>query len=111
MIGTTLPVFLGVTVVLTGGAAWMTGRALAGNWRPAWQMVPYGLLLGLADRFLTWALFEGELLTAAGYAVDTTLILAIGFAAYRLTRARRMCAQYPGLYQRSGPFTWRERGG
>ena len=44
------PVFLGVTVVLCGFAAFATGRALAGTWRPMWWTVPYCLLLGvLAD--------------------------------------------------------------
>ncbi len=111
MIGSTLPVFIGLTVILIGGASWLTGQALARGWRPAWQMLPYGLLLGLADRFLTWSLFQGDLLTLAGYAIDTAVILAIGFVAYRLTLAGRMVAQYPWLYRRTGPFTWRDRPG
>jgi hypothetical protein len=111
MIGASLPVFIGITVVLIGGASWMTGQALARNWRPWWQMVLYGLLLGLVDRFLTWGLFQGELLTLAGYVVDSAVILAIGLIAYRFTLARRMVTQYPWLYHRTGPFTWREHGG
>ena len=109
MIGTTLPVFIGLTVIVVGGASWLTGQALARGWRPAWQMLPYGLLLGLVDRFLTFGLFQGELLTLAGYAIDTAAILAIGFTAYRFTQAGRMVAQYPWLYKRTGPFTWRKK--
>jgi hypothetical protein len=50
MIGTTFPVFLGVTVVLMGGTGYLTGQALARGWRPIWQVVGYGLLLGFAER-------------------------------------------------------------
>ena len=108
MIGSTLPVFLGLTVLLIGGAAWLSGQALARNWRPWWQMVLYGMLLGLADRFLSWGLFGGVLLSPGGYVVDSAVIVAIGLVAYRLTLAGRMAAQYPWLYRRTGPFTWRE---
>lgn len=109
VLGTTLPVFIGVTVVLMGFAGFMTGQALAGMWKPLWQLILYCLLLGGADRFLTWALFRGELLLVSGYLVDTAVILAIGFAAYRMTLARRMTAQYPWLYERTGLFTWRAK--
>jgi hypothetical protein len=34
LLGTSLGVFVGLTVVITGGAAILTGRAIAGNWRP-----------------------------------------------------------------------------
>ncbi len=110
MIGATFPVFVGVTVVLMGGAGCLTGQALARAWRPVWQVVGYGLLLGLVDRFLTFALFDGTLLTPAGYAIDTAVILAIALVGYRTTLAARMVAQYPWLYRRAGPFGWRQRG-
>ena len=110
MIGATTPVFLGVTVVLMGGTAYLTGQALARGWRPVWQVAGYGLLLGLADRFLTFSLFEGTLVTAAGYAIDTAIIIAFALVGYRMTLAAKMVAQYPWLYRRSGPFNWRPRG-
>ncbi len=108
---TSIWVFVGVTVCLLGFAAFMTGQALATAWRPVWQVVFYGLLLGFADRFLTWALFQGELLSPAGYVLDTIVILAISLLSYRLTLARRMVGQYPWLYDRAGPFGWKARGG
>lgn len=108
---TSIWIFLGVTVCLLGFAAFMTGQALATAWRPVWQVVFYGLLLGGADRFLAWALFQGELLSVAGYALDTAVILAISLLSYRLTLARRMVSQYPWLYDRAGPFGWRTRVG
>jgi hypothetical protein len=110
MIGTTLPVFIAVTVVLMGGAGFMMGQALARGWRPVWQVIGYGLLLGLADRFLTFSLFDGVLLTAAGYAIDTAVILVLSLIGYRTTLAAKMVNQYPWLYERVGPFGWRQRG-
>ncbi len=111
MIGATFPVFVGVTIVLMGGAGWLMGQALARGWRPIWQVVAYGLLLGLADRFLTFSLFDGTLVTAAGYAVDTVVIEAFALVGYRTTLAAKMVAQYPWLYRRAGPFGWRQHGG
>lgn len=98
--GTSLPVFIGITLILSGGCAVMTGRALALNWRPRWQVVVYALLLTLADRFLIYALFQGELLSPTGYLADALLLIAIAFAAYLLTRSRQMVRQYPWAYRR-----------
>ncbi len=104
-----LLISLCVTAIVVGFAAFITGQALANTWRPMWQMLPYGLLLGIADRFLVWGLFGGDGLSVSGYLIDTAWLLAVGFAAYRLTQARRMVAQYPWLYERAGPFGWRDK--
>jgi len=109
VLGTTLPVFIGVTLVLVGGAAFMTGQALSANWRPARQAVAYSLLLGLVDRFVIFSLFDGELLSLSGYVIGTAMIMTVALLSYRATRARTMVAQYPWLYERTGPFGWRER--
>jgi hypothetical protein len=37
LLGTTLPVFIGMTVFVMGFAAFMTGQALANTWQPAWK--------------------------------------------------------------------------
>lgn len=110
VLGTTIAVYVGLTVAVMGFAAYMTGQAVANTWRPAWQVVIYGALLGLADRFLTFALFKGELLSLTGYAIDTATLLAIALFAYRVTRVHRMVHQYPWLYERDGLFGWREKG-
>lgn len=101
-----LAVFLGVTVLFMGGCAFMAGQALAATWRPLWQVFPYALGLGMADRFLGFALFGGRLLWLPGYVTDTAVLLAIALAAYRMTQARRMVTQYPWLYRRAGLFGW-----
>ncbi len=112
ILGTTWPALIGVTmlVVAMTFASFITGQGLANTWRPIWQIVPYSLLLGCADRFLTWGLFEGELFLLSGYVIDTLVLLLIALIAYRLTQARMMVAQYPWIYERAGPFSWREKG-
>ena len=68
------PIML-VTFVLGGGAAALSGRAIARAWRPQWQVVVAALLLGAAARFFHFALFDGELLSLASYCCDTAIFL------------------------------------
>ena len=110
ILGNDLGVFIGLTVVLFGAAACMSGQALAQTWRPVWQTVPYTLLLTVGSRFLSFALFDGELLSISGYFIDWMVLLLLCLLAYRVTQARRMVAQYPWLYERAGLFGWRARG-
>jgi hypothetical protein len=96
-----------MTLVLAGSAAWLMGHALAATWRPLWQLFVYAALLGCADRFLIFALFDGRLLSLGGYLIDTAMLIGLALLAFRLTRVRRMVAQYPWLYRQAGPFDWR----
>jgi hypothetical protein len=107
--GTSGLVFLVLTVVLAGGAAMAMGQALARAWRPRGLVIVYALLLGGAERFLAYALFQAPLLSVVGYLVDTATLLLLALAAFQATRAYRMVTQYPWLYERSGVFGWRER--
>ena len=109
LLGNSLGVYIGLTLCLMGFAAFMTGQALAVTWKPAWHCVAYALLLGLADRFLAYALFGGELLAASAYLIDSASLLGIALFAWRLGRARKMVSQYPWLYERAGPLSWRAR--
>jgi hypothetical protein len=109
LLGSGLGVFIGMTLCVMGFAAYMTGQAVATTWKPPWHALAYALLLGLVDRFLVYALFEGELLSLAGYALDTAVLVAIALLAFRLAQVRKMVQQYPWLYARSGPFFWREK--
>jgi ABC-type uncharacterized transport system permease subunit len=106
-----LPVFIGLTVIGMGFAAFMIGQAVAVTWKPAGHAIAYVLLLGMGDRFLTFALFQGKLLSPTGYLVDTAVLVAIALVAFRVNRARRMVSQYPWLYRRAGLFNWRVVGG
>ncbi|MGW9332359.1 DUF6867 family protein [Bosea sp. NPDC055594] len=105
----TIWLFLLVTVVIGGWAAWMTGRAVAITWRPFLQLVAYTLVLGLVIRFIHFALFEATLLTFHYYLVDTLVLFAFGLAGWRYNRTRQMTTQYRWLYERTGPFTWKAR--
>ena len=108
-LGTTFPVFIGLTVIILGFASYLTGQALANTWRPLWQVFLYAFLLGFADRFLTFALFDGELLSLSGFAIDTLVLTGISLLSYRLTRVHRMVTQYPWIYERAGLFGWRDK--
>lgn len=109
LLGTTLDVWIGITLVLTGGASFMTGQAIARTWRPVWQVVAYGLLLAVVSRFFVYALFDGYMLLASGYLIDAAVITAIGLFAFRLNRVQQMVTQYPWLYERSGALSYRAK--
>lgn len=109
MSGAAIGIFVLVTVVLGGSAAWMTGSGLARVWRPFWQCALALLLIAAVTRFLHYALFEEPLLSLPGYLVDAVVAFAVGAFAYRFTRTGQMTRQYAWLYERTGPLSWRER--
>ncbi len=101
--------FVLVTVILGGGAAALSGRAIAATWRPWWQVVAYSLILGGAVRFIHFALFGGTLLSAHYYLVDSAVCLAFGLLGFRATRAAQMVTQYRWLNVADGPLRWRRK--
>ena len=109
LLGNGLGTFIGITLILAGGAGFLMGQALARGWRPVWQVFGYGALLGFADRFIIYALFGGDLLSLTGYLVDTAVIIVIALIGNRITLAHNMVAQYPWLYESNGLFGWREK--
>lgn len=102
--------FLLVTVLMGGGAAWLSGRAIAQTWRPAWHVTAYMLILALAVRFIHFALFQSTLVSLHYYLVDTAVCLAFGYLGFRVTRARQMVEQYGWINRRTGPLGWTRRG-
>lgn len=100
-------IFLFMTVILGGGAAFQAGRSLASKWRPLWMAVVYMVPLGVALRFLHFALFEAELLSIHYFLTDTLVLVAGVLLGYRLTRVHQMVSQYPWLYERSGLLSWK----
>jgi hypothetical protein len=108
-IGSSIAVFVGVTVSLFGGAAWLAGRALALGWKPRWLIVPYGLLLAGGARFLTYALFAGQLLSWRGYVVSAVVVGGVMLVAHRLYQVRQMVRQYPWMVEPRWLFSWREK--
>jgi hypothetical protein len=111
LLGTSFAVFIGLTVIITGGAAIMTGRALADGWKPAWMVVAACFGLGLADRFLVYALFEGELLSLSGFLIHFAVIAGLALLAWRITAVRKMATQYPWRYERTSLFAYRAKPG
>ena len=109
LLGGEVGAFFSMTVVLFGGAAFLTGQALAQSWRPGWQILPAALLLAAADRFFLYALFAAGLASLSGFLIAAAMLGTILLAAYYLTRARKMVRQYPWLYERRGPFGWHEK--
>jgi uncharacterized membrane protein HdeD (DUF308 family) len=109
--GQSLGVFIGLTLVLAGAASMSMGRALARTWRPIWQIVPYAVLLAATDRFLSYALFDEELLHLTGFLVISTILILLALLAHRIARTNKMVSQYPWLYERATPFSVRQRHG
>jgi hypothetical protein len=102
--------FLLVTVVMGGWAAWRTGKALAKAWKPVWTLIPYMILLGGAVRFIHFALFEGTLLAPRFYLVDTVIITVFAYLGWRNERANAMARQYAFSFEKASPFSWRRKG-
>ena len=72
------PELLFVTGILGGGAAWLSGHAIAGTWRPMWHVVGYMALLGAAIRFIHFAMFDAELVSPLSYLADTLYVILVG---------------------------------
>ena len=102
-------IFLLVTCILGGGAAWLAGRAVAATWRRWWQVIFYSLVLGGAVRFIHFALFDGTLLSIHYYVVDSAICMAFGLLGFRAARAAQMAVQYPWIFTPVGPLRWRRK--
>ena len=102
-------VFLILTVVGGGGAAFMAGRATALGWQPVWQLVVYMMIFGAGLRFLHFALFQETLTSGYYYVVQTVVIIAFALLGYQMTRVNQMTEKYPWLYEKNGPLAWRDK--
>lgn len=99
------------TVIMGGGAAFMAGRALAIGWKPVGLLLFYMLLFTAGLRFLDFALFESDLFSLKYYLSHGLIVAGVALLGYRLTRVNQMVKQYPWLYERSGPLSWKDRTG
>lgn len=106
VIGTSGLAFVIVNLVLFGGAAAITGQALANSWKPLAHVLGYCLLLTFGARFILYGLFGAELFSGLGALITAVVLMAIGSFSFRLNRARKMVAQYPWVYQRTGLLGW-----
>lgn len=101
--------FMLVTLCLGGGAAWLTGRAVARSWGPYWQVLAYCALLAGAVRFCHFALFAGTLRALDYYLLELILLAAIATLGFRAVRKTQMTGRYDWLFVSSGPLAWRAR--
>jgi hypothetical protein len=107
--GNGLWVFVLVTCILGGAAAYLSGRAMAQTWRPYWQVPLYMVGIAAGVRFVHHALFEGPVLSAPSFAVDYVVVVVAASAGYRIVRAAQMAGQYGWLLERAALFRWRRR--
>jgi hypothetical protein len=101
--------FLIVTLLLGGLAAYMTGRAVAAAWEPAWLAAAWMVPLGAAVRFIHFAFFHGTLLSVQFFVVDVVVLVLIALFGHRLSRTNRVTVGYPWMIARKGPLSWRLR--
>ena len=98
--------FLLVTVAMGGGAAYVSGKAVAQTWRPFWHLPLYMLALAAVIRFCHFALFDEPLVAPRSYVVDFLVAVAAASLGYRLVRVRQMTGQYAWLFKRTGVLGW-----
>jgi hypothetical protein len=102
-------IFVIMTIVFGGGAAFLAGRGMAMKWRPMWMPLVAMLPLTAGLRFLHFALFEAELTSLHYFITDFLVLLLFAFLGYRTTLAKKMVRQYPWLYEKAGPLAWKQR--
>lgn len=98
-----------VTLILGGGCAFLAGRAIALTWRSIWIVVAAMIPMGLAVRFVHFALFNETLVAPKTYIAETIVLLIVACLAFQRTRAQQMVRQYYWLYEPNGPLGWRLR--
>ena len=65
--------------------------------------------LGMAVRFVHFALFNETLLQPRTYLIETAILIVVACLSFQRTRARQMVTQYYWLYEPNGPLGWRLR--
>lgn len=101
--------FLLVSMFLGGGAAWLTGKAVARGWGPLSHLALYCILLAGAVRFCHFALFDDALFAPATSLAEALFLFAVAALGFRSVRRRQMSQQYGWLFTPSGAFGWRRR--
>jgi hypothetical protein len=97
---TPLLILICITLFLGGGAAWLTGRAVALSWQPLWRAWIWMVPLAAAVRFIHFSLFHGGLLEAAPYAFDFFVLIACASIGHWYARRGQMRTQY--AFERAG---------
>jgi hypothetical protein len=98
-----------VFMLLCFAAAWMSGRSIANDWKPAWNLFAVALLLGAGSRFLHYALYQAPFLSLSRYLIDALALGVVVWLGWRYTRTGQMTRQYYWLYERTSAFGWRNK--
>ncbi len=98
-----------IFMLLCMGAAWMTGRSIASDWKPIWNLVVAVLGLGFGARFLHFALYEAQFVSVGRYLLDTAVLGLVAYVGYRYTRTNQMTRQYHWLYEKASLISWRAK--
>ncbi|WP_234052450.1 MULTISPECIES: DUF6867 family protein [unclassified Xanthobacter] len=109
VMGTSLGDFVLVSLAMGGGAAWLTGKAVARGWGSPAQLVLYCALLAVAVRFCHFALFNDELLEPLTSLAEFLFLLAVAVLGFRHVRKWQMSVQYGWMFTPAGPFSWRRQ--
>ena len=91
--------FVVATILMGGGAGWLSGRAIAITWRPRWMLFPAALGLGVLVRFIHFALFDERLASLSLVGFDAAFAFIFALAGYHMTRSRQMERQYSFLHR------------
>jgi hypothetical protein len=102
-------IFIILTCILGGGAAFAAGRSLALGWRPYYLLFIYMLIFTCGIRFLHFGLFQSELLSVKYYISHGLVIQLSALLGYRMTMARQMAEKYPFAFERAGLLSWRAK--
>jgi len=98
-----------VTFVLGAGCALLAGRGIALTWRSIWVVVAAMIPMGLAVRFVHFALFNETLWQPKTYLLETAILMIVAGLSFQRTRALQMVRQYYWLYEFNTPLGWRLR--
>ncbi len=98
-----------VTVILGAGCALLEGRGIALTWRSIWVVIAEMIPMGLAVRFVQFALFNETLWHPKTYLLETAILMIVAGLSFQRTRALQMVRQYYWLYEPNTPLGWRLR--
>ena len=101
--------FFILTVIMGGGAAFMAGRALASGWKPIWLLLAYMIPFTAGLRFMQFALFENTLTSLSHFITHGIVLTAFALFGYRTYRTTQMTSQYPWLYEKVSPWSWKSK--
>ena len=73
------------------------------------MVLVYAAGLGLAVRYIQYALFNQPLIALPAYLIDTVILTGITFLGYQLYRTGQMVRQYPWMFEKTSPLTWRRK--